>query len=170
MGQLEQPLGEVGDRLLRQLRPSIQSAIYEARKLDKGRYVRRRAPTQPLPRLGGQAGLHALAATVVLLREAHETGSRPRAFEIGRALYRMLLMAAVATNLGYIKLELFDFFIKWIFPIATDDEVAMDLDRDVLGGQAYWLGRIVMQLEDAGLHIDAPNGPTRQLRQMLQIN
>lgn len=167
---VSQPLSDGGDGLLRQLRPSIQSAIYEARELDKGRYVRRHAPTQPLRRLEGQTGLHALAATVVLLREAHEANNRSRAFEIGRSLHRTLLMAAVATNLGYIKLELFDFFIKWIFPIATDNEVAMDLDRDVLCTQTYWLDRIVMQLEDADLYIDTPNGPTRQLRQMLQIN
>lgn len=165
-----QPLGDGGDALLRQLRPSIQSAIYEARELDKGRYVRRHAPKQPLQRLEGQAGLHALAATVVLLREAHEAGNRSRTFEIGRSLHRTLLMAALATNLGYIKLELFDFFIKWIFPIATDDEVAMDLDRDVLCDQTYWLDQAVMRLEDAGLYSDDPNGPTRQLRQMLQVN
>lgn len=115
-------------------------------------------------------GLHALAAMVVLLREAYEAGNRSRAFEIGRSLHRTLLMAAVAANLGYIKLELFDFFIKWISPIATDDEVAMDLDRDVLRIQTYWLDRIVTQLEDARLYVDTLGGPTRQLRQMLQIN
>ena len=165
-----QPLGNGGDALLRQLRPSIQSAIYEVRELDKGRYVRRRAPTQPLQRLEGQAGLHALAATVVLLREAHEAGNRPRAFEIGRSLHRTLLMTVVATKLGSIRLELFEFFIRRIFPIAIDDEVAMDLDREVLAVQSYWLDQVVMQLEDAGLYIDPPNGPTRQLRKMLQIN
>lgn len=165
-----QPLGDGGDTLLRQLRPSIQSAIYEARELDKGRYVRRRAPTQPLQRLEGQAGLHALAAMVVLLREAHEAGNRPRAFEIGRSLRRTLLMASVATNLGYIRFELFEFFIKRIFPIASDDEVAMDLDREMLVTQAYWLGRMATRLDDVGLYVDVPSGPTRQLRQLLQID
>ncbi len=164
------PLGDGGDALLRQLRPSIQSAIYEARELEKGRYVRRRAPTQPLRRLEGQAGLHALAATVVLLREAHEAGNRTRAFEIGRSLHRTLLMAAAATNLGYIRLELFEFFIRRIFPIASDDEVAMDLEREMLAIQTDWLVRVVMQLEDAGLYVDTPNGPTRQLRNLIHIN
>ncbi|MBD9368397.1 hypothetical protein IB242_06830 [Xanthomonas sp. XNM01] len=167
---VDRSLGDGGDALLRQLRPSIQSAIYEARELDMGRYVRRRAPTQPLRRLEGQAGLHALAALAVLLREAHECGNRSRAFEIGRSLHRTLLMAAIATKLRHINLELFDFFIRWIFPIAADDEVAMDLDRDVLLTQSYWLDRIVMQLEDAGLYRDAPGGPTRHLRQILQVN
>jgi len=45
----------------------------------------------------------------------------------------------------------------------------MYLDREMLGTQAYWLDRAVMQLEDAGWYVDVPGGSPRQLRRLLQI-
>lgn len=135
-----------------------------------GRYVRRRAPNQPLHRLEGQAGPQAVAAAVILLREAHEAGNRSRAFEIGRSLHSTLLMAVVATRLSGVSLELFEFFIRHNFPMAADKEIALDLDCHVLRAQACWLGQVVLQLEDAGWTGYRPSGRTRELRKVLSVN
>lgn len=163
-------VGLQGDALLKRLRPAIQNAVFDERALIVGRYVRRRAPNQPLHRLEGQAGLQAVAAMVVLLREAHEAGNRSRAFEIGRSLHRTLLMAVIATRLSGVALEVFEFFIRHIFPMAADKEIALDLDGQVLRAQAHWLGQVVLQLEDAGWTGYRPDGPTCELRKLLSVN
>lgn len=167
---VSRPVGLQGDALLKRLRPAIQNAIFDERALAVGRYVRRRAPNQPLHRLEGQADLQAVAATVVLLREACEAGNHSRAFDIGRSLHRTLLMAVVGTRLRGITLELFEFFIRHIFPMASDTEIALDLDCHVLRAQAHWLDQVIMQLEDAGWTGYRPGGPTRELRRLLQVN
>ncbi|WP_313413539.1 hypothetical protein [Stenotrophomonas sp.] len=164
------PIGQQGDTLLRQLRPSIQNAIFDERALAAGRYERRRAPIQPLRRLEGQADLQALAATVVLLREASEAGDRSRAFEVGVVLHRILLMAVVGTRLRWIAPELFEFFIRQIFPLAAGDEVTLQLDRNVLGAQSQWLNRTILEMEDAGWCGYIPGGTTRQLRRLLSVD
>lgn len=76
----------------------------------------------------------------------------------------------MGTPLWGIAPELFEFFIRKIFPMAADQEVAFDLDRRVLRAQAHWLDRTVMQLENAGWMGYTPGGPTRQLRHLLSVN
>lgn len=43
---VSRPIGGDGDKLLKRLRPSIQSALFEERALAMGRYVRRTAPAK----------------------------------------------------------------------------------------------------------------------------
>ncbi|OBU48949.1 hypothetical protein, partial [Stenotrophomonas maltophilia] len=167
---VSRPLGSSGDALLKRLRPAIQNAIFDERALAMGRYVRRRAPNQPLHRLEGQADLQAAAAAVVLLREAFEAGDQARAFEVGRSLHRIVLMAVVTTRLRGVTLELFEFFIRSIFPMAADKEIALDLDCHVFRAQAHWLDRVILQLEDAGWTEYRPGAPTRELRKLLSVN
>lgn len=167
---VSRPLGSNGDALLKRLRPAIQNAIFDERDLAMGRYVRRRAPNQPLHRLEGQADLQAVAAAVVLLREAFEAGNQARAFEVGRSLHRIVLMAVITTRLRGVALELFEFFIRSIFPMAVDKEIALDLDCHVFRAQAHWLDRVILQLEDAGWTEYRPGGPTRELRRLLSVN
>ncbi|MBX5893039.1 hypothetical protein ISE53_10295 [Pseudomonas aeruginosa] len=124
---VSRPIGLQGDTLLKRLRPAIQNAVFDERALAMGRYVRRRAPNQPLHRLEGQADLQAVAAMATPLREAHVAGNQSRAFEIGRSLHRTLLMAVVATRLSGVALELFEFFIRHILPMAADKGIAPSL-------------------------------------------
>lgn len=167
---VSRPVGQQGNMLLRRLRPSIQNAIFDERALAAGRYERRRAPIQPLRKLEGQADLQALAATVVLLREAFEGGDHSRAFEVGVVLHRILLMAAVGTHLRGIAPELFEFFIRRIFPMAAGKEVTLDLDRNVLSAQCGWLHGTILAMEDAGWCGYNPGGATRQLRKLLSVD
>lgn len=165
-----QPLDGRGDALLRSLRPSIQSAVFDERELATGRYVRRKSLRSSLKSLEGQAGLQSLAATVVVLHDAYENGDRPKAFTIGRSLHRTLLMAAVASSLKFISLELFEFFIRYIFPMAAEKDFEMDLDRDMLLAQSGWLSRTALQLHEGGRPGFLLGGDTRQLRRLLQFD
>lgn len=162
--------GGGGDAVLRSLRPRIQSAVFEGEALTKGLYVRRRSLGVSLKILQGEADLQSLGATVVLLRDAHATGERSRAFTIGQSLHRTLLMAAVGSPLKFIAIELFEFFIRNIFPMAEDRAFAMDLDKGVLHEQAVWLRRTALQQHAAGKPGFSLVGNTRQLRRLLEFD
>lgn len=145
-----QPIGCTGDGLLRGLRLGVQQAVFKPRPLQNGQYIRRSAPRLPLQLLEGQADEDGVAALVVLLREAFESGNRSRAFEVGRSLHNALVIAASSIPLCDIAPELIEFFIREIFPMASDDEVAFDLDRSVLYEQTRLFSRMLLRLEDLG--------------------
>ncbi|MCD9096503.1 hypothetical protein [Luteimonas fraxinea] len=159
-----------GDSLLRSLRPSVQVAVFEARELSAGRYVRRSALGRSLRSLEGQADLQSLAATVVLLRNAHERGDASMAYTIGRSLHRSLLMAAACSPLKFVSLELFEFFIRTVFPMSASKKFALELDRDMLRAQLAWLTGTAMQLHKSGKPGFSLVGDTRQLMRLLHGN
>ena len=144
------PIGDGGDELLRGLHIGVQQAVFKPGPLAYGHYVRRSAPNLPLRLLESRPDLDAVAATVVLLREAYESGNHRRAFEIGRSLHATLLMAASCIPLCYIATEFMEFFIWQIFPLATDDEVAFDLDGAEFYAQMRCFNRVLLSLEDLG--------------------
>ncbi|WP_157510270.1 hypothetical protein [Lysobacter sp. Root559] len=166
---LTHPLGEGGDTLLRRLRPSVQEAVFD-KSLRRGRYQRRSSQLRPLRLLEGEADLDGIAALVVLLREAHEAGNAARAFNIGRSLHSALLMATNRTPLFYIALELFDFFISEVFPLAADEEIAFDLHRDELSEQLLLFSRTALQLEDQEKIGLVDDGPTLEWRKVLSYH
>lgn len=59
-------------------------------------------------------------------------------------------MAPARAPLFYIALELFEFFIWEVFPLAAGEEIAFDLDRDELYEQLGIFSRTALQLEDQG--------------------
>lgn len=144
------PLGDRGDHLLRRLRLGVQQAVFDPRRLDAGDYVRRDTPVRPVRMLEGQADLDGVAALVILLREANECGDLAHALEIGRSLYSALLTATTSTPLLLIASELFEYFNRIIFPLASDAEVELDLEQDDFHEQRLLLIRTFLQLEDAG--------------------
>jgi len=167
---ISRPLGASADTLLKRLRPGIQMAIFDQKGLERGRYVRRKAPRLVTQRLEGQAGLDSLAALVVLLREAYEAGNKGRAFELGRSLHASLFLATVEGPLWLIAEELFAYFICFIFPLAEDKEIAFNLHPRIMEIQAFCFGRVVLQMEDVGWDGYLPGGHTRQLRRLLTID
>jgi hypothetical protein len=144
------PIGDRGDELLRGLHLGVQHAVFKPGPLKHGYYVRRSAPFLPLKLLESHPDLDTVAATVVRLREAYESGNSPRAFEIGRSLHVTLLMAASCMPLCDIATELMEFFIWQIFPLASDDEVAFDLDSNEFYAQTRCFNSVLLSLEDHG--------------------
>lgn len=61
-------------------------------------------------------------------------------------LHAALLMAALSTPLLCVREQFYEFFIQKIFPMASDDEIAFDLDRRVLCEQAHLLHRMMLIL------------------------
>lgn len=150
------PIGARGDELLRGLRIGVQRAIFKPSSLLYGRYVRRSAPNLPLKLLESHPDLDAVAGTVVLLREAYERANHQRAFDIGRSLHATLLMASACIPLSEVGRELIEFFIWKIFPMASGEEVAFDLDAAEFCTQTRCFNRMLLIREDLGL-IEALN-------------
>jgi hypothetical protein len=46
--------------------------------------------------------------------------------------------------------EIFAYFIHFIFPMASDREIGLDLDYRIMVQQLFILERTVLQLEDSG--------------------
>ncbi len=155
------PIGDSGDELLRRLHFGVQQAVFKP-SLTYGHYARRSAPNLPLKLLECQADLDAVAATVVLLREAHAVGNRRRAFEIGRSLHATLLMVTTYMPLCDIASEFIEFCISKIFPLATDDEVAFDLDQAEFFSQMRCFSRELVRLEDQGRIKNGDSGSQRR--------
>jgi len=165
-----QPIRDKGDELLRSLRVGVQEAIFDPTYMKMGRYVRRPTLGRTLRMLEVRADMDGVAAIVVLLREAHNAGDRAKAFTIGQSLHDALLMAAMSTPLLCLRLELFEFFIDRIFPMASHDEIAFDLNRKVMCEQSQILSDTMLILEDAGRIGYAHRGATGELRKILNGN
>jgi hypothetical protein len=160
------PIRGGGDALLRKLRFGVQRAVYIPRPLALGKVVRRSGSQLSLRMLEDQADLDSLAALVVLLREAHEAGDGDRALEIGKSLHKSLLIVTITSHFAALWAELFEFLKRLIFPMASDGNVAFDLDRDEFGAQRKYLNRVFLQMEDAG-RFQYVSHSTRDLRKIV---
>ena len=104
--ELTTDLGRGGDELFQRLHPSVQHAVFQRSALKHRVYRRRASLARTLALLEPQGDLEALAAGVVLLREAQEARADERAFQIGESLYRMLVIACTGTEATFIRVEL----------------------------------------------------------------
>jgi hypothetical protein len=156
-------LGRCGDELLRSLRMGVQLALFDPRELRFGRYVRRPTIRRTLAMLERTVDIDAIAAMVILLREAHESGDRDKSFVIGHSLHAALLMASITSHFAYLREELFEFFIQRIFPMAFTDEIAFELDRGVMCEQAHLLQLTLCALTRKTLLV-IKEGATKELR------
>ncbi|MFK2932768.1 hypothetical protein [Dyella agri] len=166
---LSHPIGSNGDALLRRLRHGVQAAVFQPRPLQAGHYLRRTTPNLPLQMLECQADLDGLAALVILLREAYEAADYGRAFAIGRSMHAALLLATSYTPLLLVASELFEFFVRKIFPLATSEEIAFDLHPAELYEQMRLLNRTILQLEDGGKIRYTRGPPMRVWRKVLNL-
>lgn len=156
-----------GDSFLRSLRMGVQQAVFASGRIEFGHYVRRSTLRRTLRMLEARADLDCVAAIVMLLREAHAAGEQGKAFIIGQTLHAALLMASLSAPLLYVREELFEFFIQKIFPMASEGEIAFDLDRRIFYEQSCHLHTMMLILEDAGKIRFTCRGATSELCRIL---
>ena len=95
-----------GDELLRRMHPGVQRAVFDAGKLKLGYYHRRPQLRQIVRLLEAQGHLDALAAAIVLLREAHEAERDEDVYELGVAVHHTLLITCAIGPGRYMDAEL----------------------------------------------------------------
>ncbi len=162
------PVGGQIDTGLRTLRVEVQEALYEKKGLRFGRYHRRKVGQATLSSLERHAGgLDALAAAVLLLKEACEAGDRERCFHVGLSLHRILLMTCVSMPVLSYRLPLIVYFSLFVFPLAASDSLIIDVPICEFYEMTDLLSTYVAILEDLRV-IRAENARvTRERRRLL---
>lgn len=146
-----------GDALFRRLHPHVQRAIFEPKALEFQQYRRRPTLQRCLNLLESYAGLDALCALVILLREAQAAERADETLAIGRSLYHMQLMLSCQNKIAQLALALAIYLETIIYPLANDGEVGYDVAPLETLRTAALFGIRVVAMEDSG-RIRSVNG------------
>jgi len=160
-------LGRGGDALLQRLHPSVQNAVFERSALKHRVYRRRASLARTLALLEPQGDLEALAAGVVLLREAKEAQADEQAFQIGESLYRMLVIACTGTEATFIRAELALLVLTLILPLAESRGRAFVPDLAHFLRSCDCLNTVILGLEDNNRIGGARQDCLRAMRRVL---
>ena len=137
-----------GDALLKRMHAGVQLAVFENSALRQGSYRRQVSLARTLDRLERQGHLDALAAAIVLLKEAHAKNEHEHAFQIGLAVYRILL---ITCSVGFGTLmapELCLAIFHLVLPLAASRGRAFSQDTAVFSRQCASLSHTICALED----------------------
>jgi len=165
--ELTTDLGRGGDELLQRLHPSVQHAVFQRSALKHRVYRRRDSLARTLALLEPQGDLDALAAGVVLLREAQEAHADERAFQIGDSLYRTLIIACTGTQAIFIRAELALLVLILILPLAESRGRRFVPDLAYFLRSCERLNTVILGLEDSNQIGGARKDCLRAMRRVL---
>jgi hypothetical protein len=165
--ELTTDLGRGGDELLQRLHPSVQHAVFQRSALKHRVYRRRASLARTLAQLEPQGDLEALAAGVVLLREAQEARADERAFQIGESLYRMLVIACTGTQATFVRAELALLVLILILPLAESRGRRFVPDLAHFLRSCDRLNTVILGLEDSNQIGGARKDCLRAMRRVL---
>lgn len=113
--KMKYPVTVHADDWLRKLDPTIQQCIFKSQG-----YAVLRVPTsrRVVISLERRAGLDALACLTILLCESAEKDEDSQSIDIGRAIYRMLLVLGNTDRFADFIEAIFDIYRDRIFPLA----------------------------------------------------
>lgn len=120
--RIRQPKKLTPNARFQQLGSRTCKVVYKTLPFGSGGGASRRALHRTLPMLERRAGIDALAALTILLKEANARSDTGAAMEIGRSLYNVLLMLCGATtSFGSIAEELIELYSERIFRRIVHD-------------------------------------------------
>jgi hypothetical protein len=156
------PIRDDANLLFRRMHPGVQRAVFEPKPLKLGYYHRRKALTRVLHALENQGHLDALAAAILLLREAQAARQQAHAakqfalaarqeeqiFDIGNAVHRALLIACTCGPGTSVGLELI--VLIWFLSLSLVASFGRKFATTVfeLDEQCHILGNTILRLED----------------------
>lgn len=144
-----QNIGTRGNALIRRTHPGVQHAIFEARPLMRGTFRRRSSWRRAASAVAAIGDLDAVAALVVMVREAAESNDPKRAHALGELLQRAFLIASlqiIAIVTGYelgIALEF------WVMRLTTYRGLRYRIDFIEDAKAAFHLRGVIGGLDDA---------------------
>lgn len=123
--QTKQSVSECADDWLHKLSPHIQQCVFKNQD-----YGYSRIPTSKrlLLSLEKRVGIDALACLTILLCEMSEDGENPLAIEVGKFIYRMLLVLAISDCFGDFGEIFFDVYKQKVFPLAKFNDQRLVFD------------------------------------------
>jgi len=115
----EQPIGRNGTERLKKLHPAVQRAVFENDALAAGIYRRRKGMGRTLGWLERCGSMDAMAATIILLREALEQDDHEAAYKIAQSLFRISIIAFTVGPGICVRFEIATLLSILIFPLVT---------------------------------------------------
>lgn len=139
------------DDWLRQLAPDIQNIVFHKDRLNPGNGSRRDSLSKrQLKMLERRAGIDSLACLTIFLRESCKNHGKD-VFDVGTALYHVLLMLCTTTPLGDFAIELLDVYRDRVFSQVRHEGLKFHLeDSDFLDAVGL-LHTLLLALEDNDL-------------------
>lgn len=134
---------------LRQLVPDIQQIIFKTHSYGTGNSHQRLIPNRRmLIMLERRAGIDSLACLTILLRESCVQGESAHTFDIGRSLYRVLLILGTTIPIGKIYLELLDVYRARIYSMARHKGLRFRFEDFDFMEATHLLRELLLALED----------------------
>jgi len=140
---------ELADDLLRQLTPEIQVCVFRIQRYrTSDSHHRISSSRRQLTLLERRSGIDALACLTILLRESSEQGENPHSIDIGKSIYRMLLVLCSTGQFGDFTQEIFDIYRDKIFSLPRHKGIIFRLKDSDFIDAVKLLTIIVLQVED----------------------
>lgn len=147
--QAKYSIKELADKWLWQLGPEIQGCIFQIQSYGtSGSYHRISPSRRQLTLLERRSGIDALACLTILLRESCEQGKNSHAIDIGKSIYRMLLVLCNTSRFGDFALELFEIYRNKIFSLPWHKGIIFRLTDSDFIEAVKLLKIIVLQVKD----------------------
>lgn len=143
-------LGRV-DALIRRLHASTQRALIEAYSLRSGTFHRRKSLVTTLRMLERVATLDALAALVILAREAQERSDYAAADEVCHSLFLTLQIHCVSYPAMRLRGPYGHVLDAWVFRAASHGELRYCVEPRMLGMGSTLLWMVLLREEDDGV-------------------
>ena len=132
-----------------QLLWEVQKVLYKSNKYQLSSELVLAVGQKELLRLERLAGLDALAAQIILLRVADHKNERERALEIGKSIYRTLLIMCTAIPFLGFSSVLISLFDSYVLPLAHDGSKRIYFESEsVFVNKVKGLNDVFLTLED----------------------
>jgi len=125
---LSRPISQSTSRLLQRLRFEVQAAVYEEAMLKLDLFVRKNFSFEMIDEISSCAHIDAVAAFVILYREACEVETIAPIFSLGEGLYRNLLVVAVMSLNAPFGKELAAVVGQYVFALGSRGGCRVRLD------------------------------------------
>ena len=127
--RVKHPINGRADDWLRQLGPDIQGAVFQTQRYGTSNsHHRTSSSRRQLLLIERRAGIDALACLTILLRESCEQDENPHSLEIGKSIYRMLLVLCNTSQFCIFSQELFYVYRNRVFSLPRHKDVIFRLD------------------------------------------
>lgn len=116
--QAKHSIEEQADDWFRQLGPDIQGCVFKTQRHGTSNsHHRISSSRRQLLLLERRTGIDALACLTILLRESCEQGENPHSIDIGKSIFRMLLVLCYNSQFSKFTQEIFDVYRDKIFSL-----------------------------------------------------
>lgn len=159
---------ECADDWLIQLGPDIQGVMFQTHRYGTSESFQRiHSSRNQLIQIERRSGFDALACLTILLRESCEQGENPFSIEIGKSIFRMLLVLCRTNLFGNFAQEIFDVYRNKIFSLPRCNGQIFRLETFNFLEAVGLLNILVLQINDRSKSDQNGNGLVEVMYKLL---